>query len=113
MNIKLYNIVSIVNEGYSELVMETAKELGAKGGTIIQAVGSATEEARKLYGIGIQPEKEIVLIIVKDNMVQPILNKLYDKAGNETKAKGIFFTLPVEHASDNIINQYKVIKKDE
>ena len=58
MDIKLYNIVAIVNEGFSDLVMEIAKDEGARGGTIISANGSVTEEATKLYGIGIHPEKE-------------------------------------------------------
>ena len=65
MNIKLFNIISIVNEGYSELVMDVAKECGARGGTIIPANGSVSQEAMKLYGIGIHPEKEIVLIYYK------------------------------------------------
>ena len=107
MNIKLFNIISIVNEGYSELVMDVAKECGARGGTIIPANGSVSQEAMKLYGIGIHPEKEIVLILVRDDIVEKILDKLYDKAGAGTDAMGIFFTLPVSHASDNILNQYK------
>lgn len=113
MDIKLYNIISIVNEGYSELVMEVAKECGAKGGTIIPANGSVSEEARKLYGIGLHPEKEIVMILVKDDIAEKILSKLYDKAGTGTDAMGVFFTLPVSHASDNILNQYKKKKEKE
>ena len=35
MDIKLYNIVAIVNEGNSDRVMEIAKDCGARGGTII------------------------------------------------------------------------------
>jgi len=111
MDFKIYNIVAIVNEGYSELVMDLARDLGARGGTIIPASSSVTAEAMKLYGIGIQPEKEIILILVKDNMVEPILNKLYDKAGNNSEAKGIFFTLPVSHISENLMQQYTE-KKD-
>ena len=107
MDVKLYNIVAIVNEGFSDAVMEIAKDNGARGGTIIPANGSVSQEAMKLYGIGIHPEKEIVLILVRDDIVEKILDKLYDKAGAGTDAMGIFFTLPVSHASDNILNQYK------
>ena len=113
MDIKLYNIVAIVNEGFSDLVMEIAKDEGARGGTIISANGSVTEEATKLYGIGIHPEKEIVLVLVKENLVNNILSKLYDKAGTNSEALGIFFTLPVTHASDNLIKQYKKVNKNE
>ena len=106
MDIKLFNIVAIVSEGFSDLVMEIAKDEGARGGTIIPANGSVTADATKLYGIGIHPEKEIVLILVKENLVSNILSKLYDKAGTNSDAKGIFFTLPVTHASDNLLKQY-------
>ena len=106
MNIKLFNIVAIVNEGFSESVMDVAKENGARGGTIIPANGSVTADAMKLYGIGIHPEKEIVLILVKEDIVQIILDKLYDKLGSDSEAMGIFFTLPVIHASENLLKQY-------
>ena len=113
MDIKLFNVIGIVNEGYSELVMEVAKECGARGGTIIPANGSVSQEAMKLYGIGIHPEKEIVMILVKDDLALKILDKLYDKAGTGTDAMGIFFTLPFSHASENILNQYKKKKEKE
>mgnify|MGYP003571325997 CR=1 FL=1 len=104
--LKIFNIVAIVNEGYSDLVMDVAKELGARGGTIIPANGSVSSDAMKLYGIGIHPEKEIALILVKEELVTPILKSLYEKAGSSTDAKGIFFTLPVSHVSDNVLKQY-------
>ncbi|MCF0238006.1 MAG: hypothetical protein HUK24_05355 [Sphaerochaetaceae bacterium] len=107
MQVKLYNIVAIVNEGFSDLVMEIAKDEGARGGTIIPANGSVSGDAMKLYGIGIHPEKEIVLILVNESLVKRILDRLYDKAGTGTDAMGIFFTLPVTHASENLLMQYK------
>ncbi len=108
MDIKLYNIVAIVNEGNSDRVMEIAKDCGARGGTIISANGSVTSDAaQQLYGLGIHPEKEIVLILVNESLVTKILENLYDKLGRSTEAMGIFFSLPVSHASDNLLNQYK------
>ncbi len=108
MDVKLYNIVAIVNEGNSDKVMEIAKDCGARGGTIISANGSVTSDAaEQLYGLGIHPEKEIVLILVNESLVAKILENLYDKLGRTTEAMGIFFSLPVSHASDNLLNQYK------
>lgn len=111
MNVKLFNIVAIVNDGYSDAVMQLAKLGGARGGTIIPANGSTSSDAAKLYGIGIHPEKEIVLILVNESIVKNILELLYDKLGKDSEAMGIFFTLPVSHASDNLVNQYT--KKEE
>ena len=101
-------LVAIVNEGNSDRVMEIAKDCGARGGTIISANGSVTSDAaQQLYGLGIHPEKEIVLILVNESLVTKILENLYDKLGRSTEAMGIFFSLPVSHASDNLLNQYK------
>ena len=114
MDIKLYNIVAVVSSGYADLVVNIAKDNGARGGTIIPANGSVTDEAIKLYGLDVHPEKEIILILVKEEFVKPILEKLYDKAGHTSEAQGIFFTLPVTHASENLLSQYKTepIKKE-
>lgn len=112
MDVKLYNIVAIVNEGFSDAVMEIAKDNGARGGTIIPANGSVTADAMKLYGIGIHPEKEIVLILVKEDIVNSILERLYDKLGSRSEAMGIFFTLPVSHASGNLLKQYEEKKEE-
>ncbi len=113
MDVKLYNIVAIVNEGNSDKVMEIAKDCGARGGTIISANGSVTTDAaQQLYGLGIHPEKELLLILVDETIVQKILEGLYDKVGRNTEAMGIFFALPVSHASDNLVNQYKKKKQE-
>ena len=50
-------IFCIVNAGFSDAVMDAAKELGARGGTVIHARGTANSDAEKLYQITIQPEK--------------------------------------------------------
>ena len=57
-------IFCIVNDGYSEAVMESAKKLGATGGTVIKARGTASKEAETFFHITIEPEKEIALLVV-------------------------------------------------
>lgn len=89
-------IMAIVNDGYSELAMETAKACGAKGGTIIEARGTASKEAEKFFNVSIQPEKEIVMILAKNELVDGILKGLYSAVGTSTSAQGIAFALPVD-----------------
>ncbi len=62
MDGKYEAIFCIVNAGYSELVMDAAKEVGARGGTVIHARGTANKEAEQYFKITIQPEKDIVMI---------------------------------------------------
>lgn len=89
-------IMCIVNSGFSETVMDAAREFGARGGTVIRGRGTANAEAEKLYGIAIQPEKEIVMILVDSSLKDDILHALYKAAGLKTPGQGIAFSLPVE-----------------
>ena len=89
-------IICIVNSGFSEAVMDAARELGARGGTVIRGRGTANAEAEKLYGIAIQPEKEIVMILVDSSIKNDILHALYKAVGLKTPGQGIAFAMPVE-----------------
>ncbi|MCI5745923.1 MAG: P-II family nitrogen regulator [Erysipelotrichaceae bacterium] len=89
-------IMCIVNNGFSDEVMDVAKQLGATGGTIIHARGTTSKEAEKIFNITIEPEKEIVMIIVDKNIKDKILKGLYDNCGNKSKAQGIAFSLPID-----------------
>ena len=89
-------IFCIVNIGYSEAVMDAAKKFGARGGTVFNARGTASLDAEKLFGIAVEPEKEIVMILVSAKHKDNILNALYDEVGLNTAGQGIAFSLPVD-----------------
>ena len=89
-------ILCIVNTGFSEAAMDAAKQFGAKGGTVIHGRGTVTKEAEKFFNITIQPEKEIVMILVTSDIKDAILHGLYNAVGTNTAAQGIAFSLPVE-----------------
>lgn len=88
-------ILCIVNNGFSDVVMDAAREFGAGGGTVINARGTASLEAEKLFNITVQPEKEIVMILVKKEIRDDVLHALYQKVGLDTPGQGIAFCLPV------------------
>jgi type III secretion system FlhB-like substrate exporter len=89
-------ILCILNSGFSEEAMDAAKKAGARGGTIMHGRGTASKEAEKLFNITIQPEKEIVMILVKSEIRDKIMKSLYDAVGVNTQAQGIAFSMPVE-----------------
>ena len=71
-------IICIVNNGFSDTVMEAAKEAGARGGTVLNARGTANKEAEAFFHIA-------------------VLHSLYEKAGLNTMGQGIAFALPVDN----------------
>ena len=91
-------ILAVVNNGFSEEAMEAAKACGARGGTILHGRGTISKEAEKIFNITIQPEKEIVMILVKSEMVDSVLKGLYNAIGTSTQAQGIVFAIPVDEA---------------
>ena len=89
-------ILAIVNNGYSEVAMDAAKACGAKGGTILHGRGTISKDAEKFFNISIQPEKEIVMILAQNDLIDGILKGLYNAIGSKTPAQGIAFALPVD-----------------
>lgn len=94
--VKYEVIFCIVNTGFSDEVMDAAREFGARGGTVIRARGTANSEAERLFNIAIQPEKEIVMILVESKLKNDILHALYKAVGLNTPGQGIAFTMPVD-----------------
>lgn len=89
-------IFCIVNAGFSDAVMDAARQFGARGGTVIRARGTANTESEKLFGITVQPEKEMVMILVNSDIKYAILHALYNAVGLNTPGQGIAFSMPVD-----------------
>ena len=90
-------ILCIVNKGFADKAMDAARAAGARGGTILHGRGTAAPDAERLFGITIQPEKEIVMILVAEDIRDGVLKSLYDTVGSGTDAQGLAFSLPVGH----------------
>ena len=88
-------VFAIVNAGFAEDVMDVAREQGVRGGTILNARGVAREKEAAFFGITIQPEKEILMMVVEKEIKDKVLNALYSQMGMAKQAKGIAFSLPV------------------
>ena len=91
-------IVCIINSGFSDTVMEAAKEFGATGDPVLHARGTANKEAESFFKITIQPEKEVVMILVPAKIKDDVLHAIYRNAGLKTPGQGIAFSLPVDSA---------------
>ena len=89
-------IFAIVNHGFSDEFMNTAREAGASGGTVINARGQAHEGAVKFFGISVQDEKEIILILTTHEKKVHIMQAVSEAHGLNSKAHGIVFSVPVD-----------------
>jgi len=89
-------ILSVVNQGYSDALMNTARAAGATGGTIINARGQAHRGAVKFFGVSVQDEKELVIILTSREQKVPIMQAICEAHGLNTEAQGIVFSMPVD-----------------
>ena len=91
-------IVAIVERGYADDVMKAARSAGARGGTILHARGAGDEARDRVYGVTIQSEKEMVLLLVEKEHKAGIMKAICAQAGLNQEARGLVFSLPVEDA---------------
>ena len=88
-------IVVITNQGYTDLVMDAAREAGATGGTVIQATGTGTELVQKFFGVSIATEQEMIFILTRSETKKAIMKGIMAKAGIQSAAQSLVFSLPV------------------
>ncbi len=91
-------VVAIVQRGYSDEVVFAAKSAGAKGAVILQGKGSGDSE-RKFFGFKIEPENEVVMMLVKEEIVVPIMKAIYATTDYQSGARGLVFALPVSYVT--------------
>ena len=95
-DVKRVMIVAVVNQGYSEEVMNAAKAAGATGGTVIHGRHAGDDEVSALWGLGIQEERDIVLIIADGESKVSIMQAITTECGINTDAKGIVVSMPLD-----------------
>lgn len=91
-------VVAIVQRGKADEVVGAAIKAGAPAATVVFGRGQGMRERLGPLGIAIQPEKEIILIILEEWLSEQVLKAMVS-AGNLDKAGiGFVFTVPVERA---------------
>ena len=76
--------------------MEAAKSAGAGGGTILHSRQVGNDEVNEFWGMSVQDEKEIVLIISDMENKVKIMQAINEKCGVSSSAKGIVMALPID-----------------
>ena len=100
-------VIAVVNQGYSEKVIDVAHLSGARGGTIVHARRSGMGDAGKFFGILVQEEKEIVAILTAKNGKKDLMQAISKACGIKSDARGIIFSLPVESCAGLALEEAK------
>lgn len=88
-------VVVVLNEGYTEMVMQAAWAGGAFGGTVLHAKGTGKQFAQKFLGVSLADEKDVILIVAEADRKNDIMRAITTQAGADTPAGAIAFSLPI------------------
>ena len=94
-NTKYELIIAIANAGYSDAVMDAAREAGAKGGTVVHAKGTGTTGTEDFLGVTLASEKEMIYIVATTELKEPIMQSIKESCGLGKPAKAVLLSLPV------------------
>jgi nitrogen regulatory protein PII len=77
-------------------VLEASVSAGARGGTVLIGRGAGINEQEKIFGMSIEPEKEILFTLVTPNRTDAVLEAIVKAAELNDVGRGIAFVLPVD-----------------
>ncbi|HLR34766.1 MAG TPA: P-II family nitrogen regulator [Tissierellales bacterium] len=92
-------IFTIVERGLGQEVIDVANSAGSRGATIINARGSGIHEEETFFAMRIEPEKEIVMIIIEKEKSDKVIKSIKDALHIDEKGKGIMFVMDVNKTS--------------
>jgi nitrogen regulatory protein PII len=90
-------IMCILNQGYSDEFMAEARKAGAGGGTVLSVRGATRQSQVKFFGISVQNEKEIIMILSTHEKKNAVMSAVSEKFGAQSDAEGIVFSLPADN----------------
>lgn len=102
----------IVDRGMGEDVMVIAQKAGVRGGTIMHGRAAGAEYTEKFFGVEIEPEKELVIILIPDELVSRVVNSLYEELRLNEPGNGILFVEPVMEVR-GLFEQHSQNRKDD
>lgn len=102
-------ITCVVQRGLADDVIKAAQEAGAQGATTYFAHGSGVRERLGILGVAVEVEKEVINIVVANDQVERVFEKMYLAGQLDTPAMGIIYTTPLEklatHIPDEILEK--------
>ncbi|WP_291321297.1 P-II family nitrogen regulator [Desulfonatronospira sp.] len=92
-------VVAIVNYGHSETVVDIAEKLGSSGGTVFFGRGSSHRTKVSILGVPVEPQKELVYIVVKRSKSSALIQKITEACNLNDPKGGLAFSLPLDEVA--------------
>ena len=104
-------ILSSVKPDITDHIVDAAKGAGATGATIVPARGTGIKEAKTFFGLSLEAQTDIILLLVEEHLVANILSSVREAGKFHKPGTGIAFVVPVEHVV-GLESQMEKFKED-
>lgn len=91
-------IIASVKPNYTDEVVDAAKTAGATGATTIQRRGTGIREAKFFFGLSLEAQTDIILLLTEQHTVKNILAAINHAGEFHKPGTGIAGVLPIEQA---------------
>ena len=92
-------ITCVVQRGKAEEVVRAAQDAGAQGATIHFGNGSGVRERLGLLGLAVDVEREIITILVGDDQLDRVFERMYFAAELDLPGAGIIYVTKLDKAA--------------
>ncbi len=89
-------IIAMTKTTETDQVIDAAKDAGATGATVVPARGTGIREAKSFFGLTLDTQTDVVLMLLEESLVEPVLAAV-DKSGRlKEPGGGIALVLGVD-----------------
>lgn len=81
----------IVKKNLSRKVVKACKKAGAEGGTVLKGRGTGTHDTSTIFGVKVEPEKDIILCLIPDQIIDDVIEEVSKAADLNEPGTGIAF----------------------
>jgi nitrogen regulatory protein P-II 1 len=90
-------ILASVKSDITDKIVDAAKGAGATGATIIPARGTGIHEAKTFFGLSLEAQTDIIMLIIEEHLVIKILDTIKEAGEFHKPGTGIAFVVPIDH----------------
>ena len=90
---KLKLLVTVVDRPKGEFYLDVISQFDVNCQLVMGGLGTATSDIVDL--LGLEPHKAVILSVVREDMVETVMNTLEDKFETIRNGKGISFAVPL------------------
>lgn len=88
-------IITIMDRGICGKAVEAVTETGSHSGTLLKGRGAGLHEKKTILSMALEPEKDILLLVTKDEHVDNIIRNIDEKIKITEPGNGLLVSMQV------------------